>query len=84
VPIGLAVARVVEREHAVAVTRTSRRARSCSSPAVDSRPRSRPYRRAGGDSVERWELPDTGHTAGLRTHPAEYERRGIDFLDRSV
>lgn len=28
-----------------------------------------------------WELPDTGHTAGLRTHPDEYESRVISFLD---
>ena len=38
-------------------------------------PTNRRYRDAGGPTVELWELPDTGHTAGLRTHPAEYERR---------
>jgi alpha-beta hydrolase superfamily lysophospholipase len=42
------------------------------------------YRRAGGANVDLWELPDTGHTAGLRKHPAEYERRTIAFLDRSL
>ena len=31
-----------------------------------------------------WELPDTGHTAGLRTHPAEYERRTTAFLDQAL
>jgi dienelactone hydrolase len=47
-------------------------------------PASRLYRAAGGSRVELWELPDTGHTAGLRTHPAEYERRTVGFLDRSL
>jgi dienelactone hydrolase len=40
-------------------------------------PASRMYRAAGGPTVELWELPDTGHTAGLRRHPAEYERRAL-------
>jgi hypothetical protein len=47
-------------------------------------PASRMYRDAGGRGVSLWELPDTGHTAGLRRHPAEYERRTIAFLDRSL
>ena len=42
------------------------------------------YRDAGGDSVELWELPDAGHTAGYRTHPAAYERRTVGFLDRAL
>jgi hypothetical protein len=42
------------------------------------------YRRAGGANVDLWELPDAGHTAGLRKHPAEYERRTIAFLHRAV
>ena len=45
---------------------------------------SRRYRAAGGRTVQLWELPDTGHTAGLRTHPAAYERRTVGFLDRAV
>ncbi len=45
---------------------------------------SRLYRAAGGRTVELWELPDTGHTAGLRTHPAAYERRTVGFLDRAL
>jgi uncharacterized protein len=44
----------------------------------------RMYRRAGGPSVELWELPDTGHTGGLRTHPREYEQRTVGFLDRAL
>jgi hypothetical protein len=47
-------------------------------------PANRLYRDAGGTTVELWELPDIGHTAGLRTHPAEYERRTIAFLDRAL
>jgi uncharacterized protein len=47
-------------------------------------PTARMYRRAGGANVDLWELPDTGHTAGLRKHPAEYERRTMAFLDRAV
>jgi uncharacterized protein len=44
----------------------------------------RRYRELGGDSVDLWTVPGTGHTAGLRTHPAEYERRTIAFLDEVV
>ena len=47
-------------------------------------PTNRRYRDAGGSTVQLWELPDTGHTAGLRTHPAEYERRTTTFLDRAL
>jgi hypothetical protein len=39
---------------------------------------------AGGAAVELWELPDSGHTAGLRTHPGAYERRTTAFLDRAL
>jgi hypothetical protein len=47
-------------------------------------PASRMYRRAGGANVALWELPDTGHTAGLRKHPAQYEARTVGFLDRAL
>ena len=47
-------------------------------------PTNRRYVDAGGPTVRLWELPDTGHTAGLRTHPAEYERRTTAFLDRAL
>jgi hypothetical protein len=50
----------------------------------DEIPASRLYRDAGGATVQLWELPDTGHTAGLREHPAAYERRTIGFLDRAL
>jgi pimeloyl-ACP methyl ester carboxylesterase len=45
---------------------------------------SRLYRDAGGSTVELWELPDTGHTAGLRKHPVQYEQRTVGFLDRAL
>jgi uncharacterized protein len=45
---------------------------------------SRLYRKAGGSTVQLWELPDTGHTAGLRKHPAQYEQRTVGFLDRAL
>jgi dienelactone hydrolase len=47
-------------------------------------PTARLYRDAGGASVALWELEDTGHTAGLRTHPVAYERRTVGFLDRAL
>ena len=50
----------------------------------DEIPASRLYRDAGGATVQLWELPDTGHTAGLRKHPAAYERRTVGFLDRAL
>jgi uncharacterized protein len=50
----------------------------------DEIPTNRAYRKAGGATTQLWELPETGHTAGLRTHPAEYERRTSAFLDRAL
>ena len=35
-------------------------------------------------SVELWELPNTAHTNGLSEHPAEWERRVVDFLDHAL
>jgi hypothetical protein len=52
--------------------------------AQDEIPANRLYRDAGGSTVRLWELADTGHTAGLRTHPAAYERRTTAFLDRAL
>ena len=31
-----------------------------------------------------WELPDAGHTGGLRKHPAAYAQRTIAFLDDAL
>jgi uncharacterized protein len=44
----------------------------------------RRYRDLGGPSVELWTVPGAGHTAGLRTHPAEYERRTVAFLEQAI
>ena len=42
------------------------------------------YQRAGGSSVQTWEVPGAAHTGGLRKHPAEYERRTVGFLDAAL
>jgi pimeloyl-ACP methyl ester carboxylesterase len=47
-------------------------------------PTNRAYRDAGGPTVRLWELPEAGHTAGLRTRPAAYERTTTDFLDGAL
>lgn len=44
----------------------------------------RRYREVLGSTAEIWEVPGAGHTAGLRTHPGEYERRTTAFLDRAL
>jgi pimeloyl-ACP methyl ester carboxylesterase len=54
------------------------------SGAPDEIPANRVYRRRGGANVELWELPDAGHTAGLRERPADYERRTTRFLDQAL
>ena len=52
--------------------------------AADEVPANRLYRDAAGPGTELWEIADAGHTGGLRTHPAEYERRTTEFLDRAL
>jgi pimeloyl-ACP methyl ester carboxylesterase len=44
----------------------------------------RRYRDAGGATTKLWTVPGAGHTAGLRSRAAEYERRTIGFLDRAL
>jgi pimeloyl-ACP methyl ester carboxylesterase len=44
----------------------------------------RQLRKASRSNVRLWELPKTGHTEGLATHPAEWEAHVIGFLDRSL
>jgi uncharacterized protein len=44
----------------------------------------RRYQALGGSSVALWIVPGAAHTAGLRTHPAEYERRTTAFLDHAL
>ena len=31
-----------------------------------------------------WEVPDAQHISGITTHPRQYERRVIAFLDRAL
>jgi len=47
-------------------------------------PVARDYQRAGGSSVQVWEVPGVAHTGGLRKDPAEYERRTMGFLDEAL
>jgi uncharacterized protein len=42
------------------------------------------YRAAGGPTVAHWEIPGAGHTAGLATATAEYERRVVGLFDRAL
>jgi dienelactone hydrolase len=35
-------------------------------------------------TVELWIVPGAGHTDGLRTQPAEWERRVVDFFDKAL
>jgi dienelactone hydrolase len=42
------------------------------------------YYAAAGEPKTLWEIPDTGHTRGLATHPEEYETRVIDFFDAAL
>jgi pimeloyl-ACP methyl ester carboxylesterase len=50
----------------------------------DEIPTNRAYRDAGGPTTQLWERPQAGHTAGLKTHPAAYERRTVGFLDTAL
>jgi hypothetical protein len=44
----------------------------------------RTYRDAAGSCAELWTIPEAAHTGGLRSRPAEYERRTTAFLDRAL
>jgi len=50
------------------------------SGAPEEIPVNRRYAENAADA-QLWEIPEAGHTGGLRARPAEYERRVIDFLD---
>ena len=39
---------------------------------------------AAGEPKQIWQVPGSDHTGGLEAQPAEYERRVIAFLDRSL
>ena len=40
--------------------------------------------RAAPDAVEVWTVPGAGHTGGLRTEPAQWQRRVLGFLDEAL
>jgi pimeloyl-ACP methyl ester carboxylesterase len=42
------------------------------------------YQERGGPTVRLWEIPEAGHTGGLKARPAEYEQRTTAFLDRAL
>jgi pimeloyl-ACP methyl ester carboxylesterase len=47
-------------------------------------PVTRLYAQAAGSTAQVWEIPEAGHTGGVRARPAEYERRVIGFLDEAL
>jgi dienelactone hydrolase len=47
-------------------------------------PVNRLYAQAAGAAAQVWEIPEAGHTGGLRARPAEYERRVIAFLGEAL
>jgi uncharacterized protein len=42
------------------------------------------YDEVGGANVQRWEIPDSGHTGGFDAAPEEYERRVVRFFDAAL
>jgi hypothetical protein len=42
------------------------------------------YAEVARASTQHWNLPDAHHTAALREHPAEYERRVVAFFDEAL
>ena len=47
-------------------------------------PTNRRYREVAGPAAELYEIPDAGHTGGIKSHPKEYEARVVSFLDRAL
>jgi hypothetical protein len=47
-------------------------------------PVNRMYAQAAGPGAQVYEIPEAGHTGGLRARPAEYEQRVIGFLDAAL
>jgi pimeloyl-ACP methyl ester carboxylesterase len=46
--------------------------------------RQREYFAAAGEPKELWKVPGASHTGGIDARPQEFERRVVDFLDRSL
>jgi pimeloyl-ACP methyl ester carboxylesterase len=54
------------------------------SGAPEEIPVNRRYAANAGPRAQLWEIPEGGHTGGLRARPAEYERRVTEFLDEAL
>jgi uncharacterized protein len=54
------------------------------SGAPEEIPVNRRYAADAGPRAELWEIPEAGHTGGLRARPGEYEARVVRFLARAV
>jgi pimeloyl-ACP methyl ester carboxylesterase len=53
--------------------------------AVENEPPAGRYIQSGSpDTVQLWIAPETGHTAALHTHPAEWEQHVIEFLTTAL
>lgn len=48
------------------------------------RPANEAFYAAARGGKELWEVPGSGHVEGLEAQPAEYERRVVGFLDRTL
>jgi fermentation-respiration switch protein FrsA (DUF1100 family) len=42
------------------------------------------YYAAAGEPKQIWEIPEAAHTGGITARPREYERRVVDFFDRTL
>jgi dienelactone hydrolase len=51
---------------------------------VDSEVLNRRFYADAGQPKTLWEIPEAGHTGGLRTRPREYEQRVVGFFDRRL
>jgi pimeloyl-ACP methyl ester carboxylesterase len=44
----------------------------------------RGYHAAAGANSTLWEIPESGHIAGIEARPAAYERRVVGFFSRTL
>jgi hypothetical protein len=42
------------------------------------------YYAAAGEPKQIWQIPEAAHTGGITARPREYERRVVDFFDRTL
>ena len=69
---------------AVAAAGTLGLAGALASSASGERAIDQAYRDRIGPRASVWYLPDTGHTAGLSTHPVQYAARALAFLAKAL